>query len=220
MVSIIAFVISVLLAYLIGSFPTSFILTKMVKGIDIRQVGSKNAGATNVLRNAGKVPALVTLIVDILKGTLTVTLVVGYFYSFGIDLDYDFYRSLMGIAAISGHIWPIFLGFRGGKGVATTLGVGLGLAPQVLMPAILIWIAVFSATNYVSLASISALVCFPIIACIFKESFYIIMSSVIICLISVYKHKENIKRLIKGDESKTYLFKKHKSEIRNINMKS
>ncbi|MFA4981244.1 MAG: glycerol-3-phosphate 1-O-acyltransferase PlsY [Candidatus Omnitrophota bacterium] len=207
MSSIIAIAASVALSYILGAFPTSYIITKIFAGVDIRQVGSGNAGATNVLRSAGKIPAVITLIIDISKGLAAVTLVAGYSYSFGVDLDYDFYRSLLGFIAICGHIWPVTLKFRGGKGVATTLGVAIGLAPLILLPSLIIWIVVFSVSNYVSLASIIALISFPIIACIFKVSFYIIVFSVATCLLSVYKHKDNLRRLLRGEENKTILFK-------------
>lgn len=206
---LVAVTVSVALSYLIGSFPTSFIMTKVFRGIDIRSVGSRNAGATNVLRTAGKIPALITLIVDILKGYLVVTVVAGFFYSSAIDLDYDFYRSMLGFAAICGHIWPVFLRFRGGKGVATTLGVALGLAPKALLPTVIIWAVVFAITSYVSLASLIALISFPVIAVIFKVSFYIAVFSIAICLVSVYKHRDNIKRLLRGEENKTKIFRKN-----------
>ncbi|MCM8790811.1 MAG: glycerol-3-phosphate 1-O-acyltransferase PlsY [Candidatus Omnitrophica bacterium] len=199
---------SVLLAYLIGSFPTSYLLTKALKGIDIRQVGSKNAGATNVLRTVGKLPALFTLSIDIIKGVIVVTAVADFFYQRDIDLDSYFYRGLMGLVAVCGHVWPVFLKFKGGKGVATTLGVALGLTPLALIPSFIIWVLVFYLTNYVSLASIMSLLLFPIVACILDYPFYTIIFSVVICSLSIYKHKENIRRLLKGDENKTYIFRK------------
>ena len=211
MVSISMLVLSILSAYLIGSLPTSFILANIFKGIDIRDAGSKNAGATNVLRTVGKIPAVITLIVDVLKGVFAVTLAADFFYSFNIDLDYDFYRCLLGLVVVCGHIWSMFLKFKGGKGIATTLGVAIALAPKILLPSAIVWIAVFSMANYVSLASILALISFPIISIIFNSSIYITVLSVILCMISIYKHKENIKRLIRGDENKTYLFKKKSS---------
>jgi len=198
---------SVILAYVIGSFPTSFILTRMLKGIDIRQVGSQNAGATNVLRTVGKVPALITLVVDILKGIFVVTVVTNFFYSFHIDLDFDFYKGLMGLAVVCGHIWSVFLKFRGGKAVATTLGVAIALTPLALIPSAIIWALVFYLTNFVSLASVMALLLFPAVACILKYPFYIVLFSVAICSLSIYKHGENIKRLVRGQENKTYIFK-------------
>ena len=196
-------------AYLIGSFPTSFLLARIVKGIDIRQVGSKNSGATNVLRSVGKLPALITLVIDILKGTIAVTLIANYFYSFSPEIEYDAYRGLMGLTVVSGHIWSVFLRFRGGKGVATTLGVAIGITPFALIPSAMIWLLVFYITNFVSLASIMALLLFPAVTCILKYSFYTILASVAICSLSIYKHKDNIRRLVRGEENKTYVFKKN-----------
>ncbi|MBU0895974.1 MAG: glycerol-3-phosphate acyltransferase, partial [Candidatus Omnitrophica bacterium] len=128
--------------------------------------------------------------------------------AYDIDLLYDAYRGLMGITVVCGHIWPVFLKFRGGKGVATTLGVAIGLTPFALIPSALIWFLVFYITNFVSLASIMALILFPAVACILKYPFYIILSSVAICSLSIYKHRDNIRRLVRGEESKTYIFKK------------
>ena len=206
MVAAIIFVISIFLAYLIGSIPTSFIMARMMKGVDIRQVGSGNAGATNVLRSVGKLPALITLIVDVSKGIFVVTIVANFFYTYLENIDYDFYRSFLGLVAVCGHIWPIWLKFKGGKGVATTLGVAIGLAPLVLLPALAIWLAIFFATNYVSLASIIALIAFPVTAIAFSQPLYLILVSVVICSISIYKHSENIRRLLRGQENKTILF--------------
>ena len=202
-----ALVFAVLSAYLIGSFPTSFIFAKLLKGIDIREVGSKNAGATNVVRTVGKFPGLLTLIIDVAKGVVAVTLVADYFYSFDIPLDYDFYRGLMALIVVCGHIWSVFLRFRGGKGVATTLGAGAAIAVPVLLPTIGIWVMIFAFTSYVSLASILALMAFPIIAAILNYPFYTVLFSAVICLISIFKHKENIRRLLKGEEIKTKLFR-------------
>lgn len=199
---------SLVIAYLIGSSPTSFLFARMLKGIDIRNVGSGNAGATNVLRSVGKIPALATLIIDMLKGTLAVTLVADYFYRFNIDLQCDAYKGIMALTVVCGHIWSVFLKFKGGKGVATTLGVAIGLTPMALVPTALIWILVFYITNFVSLASIMALLLFPAIACILKYPFYLILSSVAICSISIFKHKDNVTRLVRGVENKTYIFKK------------
>jgi acyl phosphate:glycerol-3-phosphate acyltransferase len=201
------FILSVFAAYLIGSFPTSYIMGRLVKGIDVREAGSKNAGATNVLRTVGKIPALITLIVDILKGFLVVTVVADYFYSLDVPFVYEFYKPFLGFVAICGHIWPVWLKFRGGKGVAATLGVALGLAPLILLPSLVIWIAVFAWKKFVSLASILSLISFPIFACIFGCPVYTTIFSVAICAIVIYKHKENIRRLINGQENKTVIFK-------------
>jgi glycerol-3-phosphate acyltransferase PlsY len=208
MLGILSLATSLVLAYFIGSFPTSYIMARSVKGIDIRQVGSNNAGATNVLRTVGKWPAIVTLVVDILKGVIAVTVVADFFYRFGIDLVRDFYYGLMALIVVCGHIWSVFLKFRGGKGVATTIGVAIGLTPAALAPTILIWLAIFLPTGYVSLASIVSLTIFPLLACIAGYGFYIVLFATAICSISIYKHRENIKRLLKGSESKTSIFKK------------
>ena len=207
---VLALASSILLAYIIGSFPTSYILARIFKGVDIRQVGSNNAGATNVLRSVGRLPALLTLAVDIIKGVVAVTVVAKYFYRFDIDLQYDAYRGMLGVAVVCGHIWSVFLKFKGGKGVATTLGVAIGLTPFALVPSAVIWVLVFYVTSFVSLASIMALLLFPAVACILKYPLYIILSSVVICSISIYKHRENIRRLVRGQENETRLFnKKH-----------
>ena len=207
MASVLVFIVSVLLGYLIGSFPTSFLMARALKGIDIRQVGSGNAGATNVLRSVGKVPALITLLVDVFKGMFVVTVAANFFYPYIENLDYDFYRSFLGLAAVCGHIWPIWLKFTGGKGVATTLGVAIGLAPIVLLPSLVIWLVIFFTTNYVSLASILALIAFPIIAIAFGQPLYLVLVSTVVCSISIVKHRDNIKRLLKGQENKTNLLK-------------
>ncbi len=182
-------------------------MAKTIKGVDIRQVGSGNAGATNVLRSVGRLPALITLIVDVLKGIFVVTIVANFFYPYLEDLDYDFYRSFIGLVAVCGHIWPVWLKFKGGKGVATTLGVAIGLAPLVLLPSLFIWLVIFFTTNYVSLASILALIAFPIIAIAFSQPLYLVLVSAAICSISIFKHRDNITRLLKGQEKKTILFK-------------
>jgi len=200
-------ILSSLLAYLIGSFPTSYILAKYFKGIDIREVGSKNAGATNVFRSVGKLPALITLIVDILKGVFVVTVLTNFFYSFDIDFDYNFYRAFLGLVVVCGHIWPVFLKFRGGKGVATTLGVGIVIAPLALLPSVVVWIIAFAISQYISVASISAMISFPIIAAILNTPVFTTLIGTVICIISIYKHKDNIRRLIKREEKKTNLFK-------------
>ena len=201
-------VVSVVVAYLAGSFPTSFLLARALKGVDIRQVGSGNAGATNVLRTVGRWPAALTLAVDMLKGYLVVAVVARFLYSFGIDLVYDFYRGLMGLTVVCGHIWSLFLNFKGGKGVATTLGVGLGITPIALAPTLILWVAIFAVSSYVSLASIVSLTLFPLAACFTGYGFYTVIFAAAICGISIYKHKDNVKRLLKGEENKTRIFKK------------
>jgi glycerol-3-phosphate acyltransferase PlsY len=114
----------------------------------------------------------------------------------------------LGFAAIAGHIWTVFLKFKGGKGVATTIGVVATLAPGVFIPAALVWLVVFSLTSYVSVASISFGIALPIFSILFNRSIYLTCFVITLCFINSYKHRENIRRLIRGEESKTTLFKK------------
>ncbi len=206
--SFLAIALSALSAYLIGSIPTSFIFAKTILGIDIRQAGSKNAGATNVFRVVGKLPGILTLVIDILKGVLVVTLVAGYSYRFIDTLDFQTYRAFLGFITVCGHIWPVFLKFRGGKGVATTLGVGIVIAPWVLLATICIWLAVFAVSSYVSLASVVSLTIFPIMCVLLDLGFSVTIFSVIICTMVIVKHKANIMRLVARQENKTHIFGK------------
>lgn len=203
MISAITTILAVVTAYLIGAIPTGFIMAKLSKGIDIRYFGSANVGATNVYRVVGKVPGFITLILDILKGLVVVTVIAGYFYKFADAFDYDFYRSFLGLVAICGHVWPVFLRFKGGKGVAATIGVLIGLAPIALALSLLVWLGVFMLTSYVSLASIIFGVVLPICTAMLNQSFYIVLLTVTICILNTYKHNSNIKRLLKGAEHKT-----------------
>lgn len=203
---IFALPIALAVSYIIGSFPTSFILTRLITGSDIRRSGSGNAGATNVLRVVGKLPALATLLIDIFKGIFVVTVIARFFYPPQTGLDYGFYRALIGLSAVCGHIWPVFLKFRGGKGVATTLGVAAVIAPKILLITIAIWAIVFSITKYVSLASIIALILFPMIAVYANMPLPIVLISVIICGIVISKHKPNMRRLLRGAEMKISIF--------------
>jgi glycerol-3-phosphate acyltransferase PlsY len=207
MLSYLYLFISVVTAYLVGSFPTSYLIAKYKKGFDIRHVGSQNAGATNVFRSVGKAAGLVTLLCDILKGFLVVTVIANFFSSLDLPLVDDFYRPMIGLVTVCGHVWPVFLQFRGGKGVATTIGVGLGLAPYTVMVCVVIWIGVFMLTKYVSLASIISLIAFPVIAAITGAHVYLIIFSVAICSLSIYKHKSNIVRLANGTENRISIFK-------------
>jgi acyl phosphate:glycerol-3-phosphate acyltransferase len=203
--------LAVIISYLIGAIPTGYILTRMLKGVDVREHGSSNVGATNVYRVAGKIPGFATLVIDILKGVIVVAVVAPYTYQFTTTIDGNFYRCLLGFTAICGHIWTIFLRFKGGKGVATTIGVLIIIAPKALAVSLLIWVIVFSFKNYVSVASIIFGISLPIVAAILGMNFYVILFLITLCILSTYKHKENIKRLLKGEENKTIIFKKRAS---------
>ncbi len=196
------------MAYLVGSIPTGFLMTKIFVGADIRSAGSKNVGATNVYRVAGKLPGLLTLVIDIVKGIIVVTLVTEFFYTYLPDVDYIFYKTLLGLIAILGHIYSVFLKFKGGKGVATTIGVTAAIAPLVLLVSLAVWLIVFIPTNYVSLGSLAFGMALPISALVFDQPFYVVIFCVILCIINTYKHKDNIKRLLKREENKTIIFSK------------
>jgi glycerol-3-phosphate acyltransferase PlsY len=194
------FIISCLTAYLIGSVPTGFLMTKIFAGADIRSAGSGNVGATNVYRVAGKVPGALTLIIDIAKGVFVVTLMADFFYRYLPDVDFIFYKTLLGLIVILGHIYSVFLKFKGGKGVATTIGVMAAIAPLVLLVSLAAWLVVFIPTKYFGMA-------LPISALIFDQPFYIVIFCVILCMINTYKHKDNIRRLLKREENRTIIFK-------------
>ena len=188
-------IILLIAAFVLGSIPFG-IITAKVKGIDLKKVGSGNIGATNVLRSLGRWPAVITLLGDILKGTLAVA--IGK-YS-GVE---PLYEGLIGIAAILGHNFSIFLGFRGGKGVATSLGVLLMYTPHVALVTLIVWIGVVLFTKYSSLGAIVSFALLPLNIMLFdfqdKTKFFI---SILISLFIIIRHKDNIKRLMKGTERK------------------
>ncbi|NQT33031.1 MAG: glycerol-3-phosphate 1-O-acyltransferase PlsY [Candidatus Omnitrophica bacterium] len=198
-------ILSVIAAYLIGSIPTAYIFGRMLKGVDIREYGSGNVGATNVARVIGKGPGIVVFIIDFLKGFSAVALIPLAFNRIApdaIEAASNYIFILAGAAAIAGHIWTVFLKFKGGKGVSTTLGVMAALSPAIFLGCILVWVVVFSVWRYVSLASISVAVSLPILAVFMNESLSFIMFCAALCLVSVYAHRSNIKRLIQGTESR------------------
>jgi glycerol-3-phosphate acyltransferase PlsY len=202
--------IAIVAAYLIGAIPTAYIFGKALKGIDIREHGSGNVGATNVARTVGKVPGLIVFVIDFLKGMVAVTVIPAILQSFLPDLrgSYSFAYILLGAAAIAGHIWTCFLKFRGGKGVATTAGVMAGLSPGIFFGCMGIWIIVFAIWKYVSLASIVTSIALPVFAVLAAKKMDFIIFCAVLCLVGVYVHRSNIKRLIQGTESKIVKAKK------------
>jgi len=197
---------AVILSYLIGAIPTGYICGKLLKGIDIRTLGSGNVGATNVFRVVGKIPGLVVFIIDFLKGLVAVTVIpfcVNRFFSHPEVFSHSYIYLLLGIAAISGHIWTIFLKFKGGKGVATTAGVITGLAPLVFVTCFGAWLVVFFIWRYVSLASITAAVLLPVTAGLTGQSIDFVIFCSVLALLGVYSHRSNIRRLLKGNENKS-----------------
>jgi glycerol-3-phosphate acyltransferase PlsY len=190
----------VILAYLIGSIPTSYLIGK-IKGVDIRSKGSGNVGATNVLRVMGKLPASIVLIADILKGVIAVTLIASLCYKNG-QISLTTFRAVLGISAIVGHNWSVFLKFKGGKGVATSLGVFMVLLPEPMAIAAIVWVLAVGFTKYVSLGSLLLAVTVPIAAALMGKELALTALAVTVCILVSYRHKENIKRLLLGAENK------------------
>lgn len=193
-------------SYFIGSIPTAYIFGRVLKGIDIRRFGSGNVGATNVLRVLGKGPGISVLALDIIKGLVTVLFLGNFISSRTIVLADQTIEVLLGIGCICGHNWTIFLGFRGGKGVAVTLGVLLGLAVQIidlrliLIFILITWVLVFFITRIVSIASVIAAVALPIYMLLFKQSFFLIVTSIALCIFILIRHKNNLIRLLRKEE--------------------
>lgn len=194
-----------MIAYLIGSVPTAYLVAKRVRGMDIRQHGSGNVGATNVFRVVGKSWGGAVLAIDILKGWLVTAILAGTSGAFS-ELTPVLRQFLFGAAAITGHTWTPWLKLKGGKGVATSAGVLLGIFPLATILALMIWSACFSIWRYVSLASITAAACFPILLLVFYrhiDSFgTIFLISVFLSALLIYNHRANIQRLREGSESK------------------
>jgi len=182
--------------YLLGSIPFGYIAGKLFKKIDIRELGSGNIGATNVFRILGPSLASLVLISDIGKGIFSIYLA-QYF-----NIDNLLILTIAGLAVICGHDWSLFLGFKGGKGIATTFGVIFALNPIISILAIVVWVVVMIITRYASLSSILAVISIMIFTILFKQPYEYIIFSAIIILLSIFKHKENIKRLRSGNESK------------------
>ena len=187
------------LGYLFGSFPSGYLAGRIAKGIDIRSLGSGSTGATNVLRHIGKRAAIAVFLIDVFKGVLSI-LLAKYF------LLNDSWQVAIGLSTLIGHIWPVWLNWRGGKAVATGLGIFLGLSLQVGLATLGIFILMIALFRIVSLASISAVLTLPLIMFLsFQESSvsipYLIVSLLAMTLV-IWRHRENIARLIKGKEPK------------------
>ena len=198
--SVLAMVATMIAAYFLGSCPTSFLVAKAVKGIDIRQHGSGNAGATNTARVVGKLPGLFVLIVDVGKGWVAAGPLVVWSQAAGLTVPPETARAVFGLCAVCGHIWSPFLGFHGGKGVATALGVLLGLSPALAGLAAAVWIGTAVASRYVSAASIAAVTIVPIVMALTARPFIWVAVSAALCVIIVAKHRANIVRLLHGEE--------------------
>ncbi|MCX5657936.1 MAG: glycerol-3-phosphate 1-O-acyltransferase PlsY [Candidatus Omnitrophica bacterium] len=199
------FIFKMLVSFLIGSFPTGLLVARIFK-TDIRKGGSGNIGATNVWRVVGRIPGLFVLAIDILKGYFVVALLVPWM-AVPLNIEVPEQRLILGIAVIIGHIFSVFLKFKGGKGVATLAGVLFALDPKIFFLCLLTWMIVFVLCRYVSLASICAVVSLPVFLVIFSYSLTFIVFGVVVALTVTFKHLANIRRLVAGEESKFLLRK-------------
>jgi len=185
-----------LFGYLLGSIPTGLILTKFFSKVDPRKIGSKNIGATNIYRSAGTTLGILTLVGDLLKGTVPVVIAIQWG-------EADIWIAIAGLTPFLGHIFPIFLGFKGGKGVATALGVYLVVSPIAVLIEFLIFAGIVWKWRFISLGSLVCSTTIPILIAFFRsdsQSYFII--SVIIAALILYRHQSNISRLLQGTENK------------------
>jgi len=204
-------ILGIVISYLIGSIPTAYIFGRMLKGIDIRKFGSGNIGATNAVRVLGKWPGITVLILDILKGFIAVVFLGNLIAPRLTGISDTTARILLGLSCISGHNWTIFLKFKGGKGMATTLGVLLGLAVRIaglkliFGLVILTWLIIFIITRMVSLASILAGISLPAYMLLLgPREKTLIFSGILICLFIILRHKSNLRRIFQGKEKRLF----------------
>jgi len=205
-VYIIKLITGLLVSYLLGSIPTAYIAGKVLKGVDLRTCGSGNLGATNAFRVLGKNAGTAVLLIDILKGTIAVIVAANLFYSENALVSMNFYICLAAISVVSGHNWTIFLGFKGGKGIATSLGALIAftlIIPHfflIIISVVTLWLTIFITSGYVSLASIIASVFLPVIAFFLQVPIEILIFLSILGIFSLIRHKSNINRLLRKEE--------------------
>jgi len=194
--------ISIISAYLIGSIPTAYIAGKINRGIDIRDFGSGNVGATNTLRVLGKKMGILVLIIDMLKGAFCVLILPDIFYNSQMNIDISVLKAALAGFAICGHIWTVFLKFKGGKGVATTCGAILALSLKPALLALGLFILCVYISKYVSLSSIIMMAGVILFMLLYNQPISYVILSIILFFIICYTHRTNIKRLIIGTENK------------------
>jgi len=218
------FIVIVLLAYLVGSIPTSIIISKLVKGIDIRDHGSGNAGGSNVFRVLGWKYGILTILLDATKGAIAVVLIARlYFGNFPFPNatpfdDFTLVQIIAGVAAVLGHIWTVFAGFKGGKGIATALGFMITIVTVDMLLALAIFVAVVSLSKYISLGSITAAFSIPVIMIVRENVFHahiqgygtILPFAIAIALLVLYTHRGNVVRILNGNENRISLSKNKK----------
>ncbi len=214
----------IVLSYLVGSIPTSIIVSKLAKGIDIREHGSGNAGGTNVMRVLGWKHGVFVILLDALKGVLAVVVIARLHYG-SIPFqnatpfdDFTLVQIIAGISAVVGHIWTVFAGFKGGKGIATALGMLLMIATIDMLVAIGVFIIVVSISKYVSLGSILGAIAVPVTLIVRENIFNVNIPSyntllpfvIALVMLVIFTHRKNVVRLINGNENKVSFSKKKK----------
>lgn len=204
------YIIVAVIAYLIGSINFSIILSKKMAGFDIREKGSGNAGTTNMLRSVGKKAAVITLICDILKGVVSILIAVlaGKIIK---NLDYALLVQLAGIFVIIGHTFPVFFKFKGGKGIATALGVLLMINWQIGLICLIFALVLMALTKMVSVGSIAAAILFPILVAFIDQNYIVqtsnsnwsyLVFSIIVALLVIFNHRANVQRILNGTENR------------------
>ncbi len=205
-------VVLAVVAYLLGSIPSAVWIGRHFYGVDIREHGSRNAGTTNMLRVLGRRAALPVFAIDFLKGFVAVTLsnLVEYLPGVTWNEIYNL-KILLVVAVVLGHIFPLFAGFKGGKGVATLAGAVLGVAPTSVLLSLAVWVVVLMAWHYVSLASIIAGACFPVFILLSPRtngSISLVVFSFVVAVLLIVTHRKNIARLRAGTEGKIYIWRR------------
>ena len=199
------YLVVALVAYLLGSISFSVIISKRVAGFDVRDKGSKNAGSTNVLRTVGKKAAIITLICDCLKGVIAI-LIAYIAGNIAKNLDRALLIQLAGIFVVLGHTFPVFFKFKGGKGVATSLGVLLMVNWQIGLICLVFALILMALTRFVSLGSVAAAILFPVLTVFITNNYLVpgnyIIFGIILAILVIFNHRENVKRLLTGTENK------------------
>ena len=200
-----AYIIVALVAYLIGSVSFSVIISKKMAGFDVREKGSGNAGATNMLRSVGTKAAVLTLLCDALKGVVAIifAIIVG---AIAKNSDKALLVQIAGILVVIGHTFPVFFNFKGGKGVATSLGVLLITNWQIGLICLVFALILMALTRFVSLGSIAAAILFPVLTVFIHENYLVpgnyVIFAIIMAILVVFNHRSNVKRLLEGKENK------------------
>ncbi len=196
-------------SYLIGAIPFSLIIAR-IHGVDVRKVGSGNVGATNVLRSVGKSAGITALLLDMLKGFLPTFFFPVLCMSFSDTAPETGLKIICAVSSICGHVWPVYLKFKGGKGIATSAGALIALAPAAVLSGLIVWVVVVSLTRYVSLASILAATAIPILGWYLYHPEGPVLPATLtaIGILAVARHHSNIRRLIQGKESRISFSKK------------